>query len=76
MPGISILRQRDILLATLPSTLTDRELARLRRDLLDRIGRDRSRAVILDVTAVDVLDSFATKLLGELTEAARQGEAD
>ena len=53
MPGISILRQRDILLATLPSTLTDRELARLRRDLLDRIGRDRSRAVILDVTAVD-----------------------
>jgi rsbT antagonist protein RsbS len=71
MPGISILRQRDILLATLPSTLTDRELARLRRDLLDRIGRDRSRAVILDVTAVDVLDSFATKLLGELTEAAR-----
>jgi rsbT antagonist protein RsbS len=71
MPGVSILKQRDVLLATLPASLTDRELTALREQLLERIGRVRARAVILDVMAVDVIDSFATKMLGELAEAAR-----
>ena len=71
MSGIPILKQRDVLLATLPPALTDRRLALLREQLLERIGKHQARSVILDVSGVDVIDSFATKMLGELAEAAR-----
>jgi rsbT antagonist protein RsbS len=46
-------------------------MLRLQGDLIDEIGRSRSRGIIIDVAALDVLDSFGTKTLGAIAEMAR-----
>ncbi len=43
--------------------LSDADLLQLRDDLADRVGKSRSRGVIIDVTVLDVIDSFATRTL-------------
>ena len=60
---VPILKQGKYLIATIQSALTDEDLLRLRDELTDRVGHVRSRGVIVDVTALDVLDSFATRTL-------------
>ena len=47
-------------------------MVRFREDLIEQIGRDRSRGVIIDVAALDVLDSFGTRTLRTI---ARDGPA-
>ena len=68
---VPILKQGDVLIASMQEALTDRALLELRDELSARIGRDRARAVVLDVTALDVLDSFATRTLRGIAHAAR-----
>jgi rsbT antagonist protein RsbS len=53
------------------SALTDADLLQLRDALVERIGRARSRGVIVDVTALDVLDSFATRTLRDIAHMIR-----
>lgn len=60
---VPILKQRDCLIASIQSVLSDADLLQLRDDLADRAGQFRSRGVIIDVTVLDVIDSFATRTL-------------
>ena len=60
---VPILKQRDYLIASIQSALSDRDLLQLRDDLSERVGQYRSRGVIIDVTVLDVIDSFATRTL-------------
>ncbi|HEY2952367.1 MAG TPA: STAS domain-containing protein [Verrucomicrobiae bacterium] len=60
---VPVLKQRDYLIASIQSVLSDADLLRLRDDLADRVGKARSRGVIIDVTVLDVIDSFATRTL-------------
>jgi len=60
---VPILKQRDYLIASIQSVLSDEDLLRLRDDLSDQVGRYRSRGVIIDVTVQDLIDSFATRTL-------------
>lgn len=60
---VPILKQGDYLIASVQSILSDEELIQLRDDLAERVGKFRSRAVIIDVTVMDVIDSFATRTL-------------
>jgi len=60
---VPILKQRDYLIATIQSALSDDDLMQLRDDMSERVGQYRSRGVIIDVTALDVIDSFATRTL-------------
>ena len=60
---VPILKQRDYLIASIQSVLSDADLLQLRDDLADRVGKARSRGVIIDVTVLDVIDSFATRTL-------------
>ena len=60
---VPVLKQRHYLIATIQSVVDDRELLQLRDDLSERVGRYRSRGVIIDVTALDIIDSFATRTL-------------
>src|SRR5438552_7513031 len=60
---VPILKQGDYLIATIQSVLSDADLLQLRDDLADRVGQFRSRGVIIDVTVLDVIDSFATRTL-------------
>ena len=60
---VPILKQGDYLIATIQSVLSDTDLLRLRDDLAHRVGQFRSRGIIIDVTVLDVIDSFATRTL-------------
>jgi rsbT antagonist protein RsbS len=67
----SILRQGPNLIASVHTALDDSQLERFREDLIEQIGRHRSRGVIIDVAALDVVDSFATHTLRRIAEMAR-----
>jgi rsbT antagonist protein RsbS len=67
----SILSQGPNLIVSIHTALDDEQLTRLQRDLLDRVGRERSRGILIDVAAVDVLDSFAARTLTDLAYMAR-----
>ena len=61
--GVPILKQGDYLIASIQSILSDKDLMKLRDDLAERVGQYRSRGVIIDVTVLDLIDSFATRTL-------------
>ena len=67
----SILRQGAYLIASIHTALDDSQLLRFQQDLVERIGRDRARGVVIDVAALDVLDSFASRTLRDIGEMAR-----
>ena len=63
---VPILKQGEYLIASIQSALTDADLLQLRDVLVEHVGRYRSRGVIVDVTALDVMDSFAVRTLRDL----------
>ena len=74
--SVPILKQGQYLIASIQSALTDADLAQLSQSLIERVGRFRSRGVIVDVTALDVMDSYAVRTLRDLahTTALRGAE--
>ena len=60
---VPILKQGGYLIASIQSVLSDSDLVQLRDNLGARVGTYRSRGVIIDVTVLDVIDSFATRTL-------------
>src|SRR5215813_11357210 len=60
---VPILKQGGYLIASIQSALSDPDLLQLRDDLAKRVGQYRSRGVIIDVTVLDIIDSFATRTL-------------
>lgn len=69
--SVAILKQGDYLIASIQSDLTDAQVLTLRDDLSDRIGRTRARGIIVDVAALDVIDSFVARSLGSIAIMAR-----
>jgi rsbT antagonist protein RsbS len=68
---VSILRQGSYLVASVHTALDDTEMLRFRHDLVHQIGEYRSTGVIIDVAALDVLDSFGFTTLRSIAEMAR-----
>ena len=68
---VSILRQGSYLIASIHTALDDTQMTAFQHDLVERIGRDRARGVVIDVAALDVLDSFASWTLRTIAEVAR-----
>lgn len=68
---VPILKQRDYLIASIQAALTDEDLKSLRDGLVLQVGQFRSRGVIVDVTALDVMDSFAVRTLRDLAHMTR-----
>jgi rsbT antagonist protein RsbS len=60
---VPILKQGGYLIASIQSVLSDSDLVQLRDNLGARVGTYRSRGVIIDVTVLDVIGSFATRTL-------------
>jgi rsbT antagonist protein RsbS len=69
-PLVSILRQGTYLIASIHTALDDTQLVRFQRDLIEQVGRDRARGIIIDVAALDVLDSFGTRTLRNIAHMA------
>lgn len=73
---VPILKQRDFLIASVQAVLTDEDLVTLRDRLVEQVGRYRSLGVILDVTGLDVMDSFSVRTLRDLAYMIRLRGAD
>lgn len=69
--AVPILKQGAYLIASVQSALTDADLLELRNALVEMVGRYRSRGVIVDVTAMDVMDSFASRTLRDIAHMIR-----
>jgi rsbT antagonist protein RsbS len=61
--SVPILKQGSYLIASIQAAMTDSEALSLQDDLMDQVSRYRSRGIIVDVTALDVMDSFAARSL-------------
>lgn len=69
--AVPILKQGALLIATMQEALTDHAWLDFQSELVRSVGTNRARAVILDVTVLDVLDSFATRSLRNLAEMVK-----
>jgi rsbT antagonist protein RsbS len=74
--SVAILRQGDVLIATVQSDLSDTEVIELRHELAVLVGRYRVRGIVIDVGALDVIDSYVTRALRAIVLTARLRGAD
>jgi rsbT antagonist protein RsbS len=63
---IPILKIGDILIASIQVALHDASAVQFKDDLLQRIYDTRARGVIIDLTALDVVDSFIGRLIADI----------
>jgi len=68
---VPILKQGSVLIASIQAAVGDHDLVQLQDDLAEKVGRFRSRGVVIDVSALDVMDSFATRTLRNMAEALK-----
>jgi rsbT antagonist protein RsbS len=60
---VPILKQGPILIATVQNALSDSDTELFRERLMERVTEYRAQGIVVDVTAIDVLDSFAARSL-------------
>lgn len=65
---VPILKQGPYLIASIQSALSDADLMQLRDALVAKVSSFRSRGVVVDVTVLDVMDSFASRTLRDLVQ--------
>jgi len=76
MDRIPILKMGDYLLVTVQVDMHDRLAMTLQEDLADRIVKARARAVLIDISALEVVDSFIGRMLGTIAAIARVLDAE
>jgi rsbT antagonist protein RsbS len=69
--AVPILKQGDMLIASIQSDLSDHDLEQLRDDVAEKVGRFKSLGVVIDVSVLDVMDSFATRMLRTIGDTTR-----
>lgn len=69
--SVPILRQGPYLIASIQSALTDSEVLQLRDDLAAQVGKFRARGIIIDVAAMDVIDSYVSRSLRSIALTTR-----
>jgi len=67
----SILKQNRFLIASMQGSMSDADLVELRDELASGVRRHRSTGVIIDVTMLDVMDSFAARTLRGVAQMVR-----
>jgi len=65
--SLSIIKIRDILMVTMPADPDDATVSALQERVLLAMERSSARGVVLDVSAVDSLDSFFARMIAETT---------
>lgn len=76
MQRIPILRIGEILLVTVQVDMHDRLATLLKDDLANRISETGARGVLIDISALDVVDSFNARMFGAIAQVARVMDAD
>ncbi|RBW67848.1 STAS domain-containing protein [Bacillus taeanensis] len=65
---IPILKLYDYLLITIQIDLDDQTALQFQEDLLEKIHETGAKGVVIDLTSVDIIDSFIAKVLGEVVK--------
>jgi rsbT antagonist protein RsbS len=73
---VPILKQGNYLIASIQSALSDSEVLELRDSIAERIGTLRSQGIVIDVAALDVIDSFVARSLKTIAHTAKLRGAD
>ncbi len=68
---VPILKQGSILIACIQPGLSDHQLLLLKDKLSGEVERSRAEGVVIDVSAIDVMDSFATRTLRSISQTTR-----
>ena len=71
MDRIPILRMGRFLLVTIQVDMHDRLALALQDDLTSRIVSDRAKGVLIDISALEIVDSFMGRTLGNIAGMAR-----
>ena len=71
MERIPILRMGNLLLVTIQVDMHDRLAMTLQDDLTERIVRDNARGVLIDISALDLVDSFIGRMISNTAAMAR-----
>jgi rsbT antagonist protein RsbS len=71
MDRIPLLKIGDFLLVTVQVDMHDRLAVALQDDLTDRIVTSRAKGVLIDISALDIVDSFIGRMLGNIAGMAR-----
>ena len=71
MERIPILRIGDLLLVTIQVDMHDRLAMALQDDLTERIVKDQAKGVLIDISALDLVDSFIGRMISNTAAMAR-----
>ena len=76
MERIPILCMGEFLIVTIQVDMHDRLATVLQDDLANRISESSARGVLLDISALDMVDSFIARMLGAIAQMARVMDAE
>lgn len=76
MERIPILQMGELLLVTIQVDMHDRLATTLQEDLTNRITETQSRGVLIDISALEIVDSFIGRILGNIAKMARVLDAE
>jgi rsbT antagonist protein RsbS len=76
MDRIAILKMGRFLLVTIQVDMHDRLALALQDDLTDRIVKDRAVGVLIDISSLEIVDSFNGRMLGNIAAMARILDAE
>ncbi len=65
---VPILKLKNILLTSIPEELTDRDAVRFQEDVLGKASEPGADGIVIDITALEVIDSFMARLLNDTAE--------
>jgi rsbT antagonist protein RsbS len=68
---IPILKQGTFLIVSIQTIVSDQDLINLKNNLSDQVGIHRTKGVVIDVTTLDVLDSFSTRTLRAIADTLK-----
>jgi rsbT antagonist protein RsbS len=71
MERIPILKMGELLLVTIQVDMHDRLAMTLQDDLTSRIVKDKARGVLIDISALDIVDSFIGRMISNTAAMAR-----
>lgn len=69
--NISAIKVRDILIVTMPADPDDSAIQALQEDVLNAMEHHESKAVLLDISSVETLDSFFARTVSETAQMVR-----
>src|SRR5262252_8274669 len=76
MDRVPVLKLGDMLLVSIQVDLSDRLASQLQEDLADRIVASGAHGVIIDITALDIVDSFVGRMLATIASVSSVLDAE